>query len=162
MPAAPSIAGLSTYGYPLGLQFGVPPQISDGLFLSAANAGVGNESVGFPEVFNVPTGLLATHNVSANNMAVAGVVSPYNVTQIPNGLGVPGFGEMVIQVRGVARVRVTGTVNAGDVLTTSATSGAAATNNGLTAATVNAALAIALEPSSAADTAGTIRCRLVV
>lgn len=105
------------------------------------------------------TGTLATTTTTANVLTVLGVVSQNNSNPTNCPVGRP----MLVTVRGVARINIgANTPAVGDVLASSTTAAVAVTNNALTAATVNAAIAIALEAGAAKDTNNTIRAKLVI
>lgn len=149
------------FGLPLsGTNIGGAVVMSDdGVFLSLINNSAGVRTYGDVVVVDV-TGLLATTTTTANSLQVIGVVSQYG----GSGAGTFAVGTpMLVQIRGIARVNIgTNTVAVNDILTSFTTAGQAATNNALTAPTVNAGIAVALEANAAKDTNNTIRCKLII
>jgi hypothetical protein len=167
MPHQQAIAGMDNFGYPLGTINGQPWGTGDGLFLnvtSTAGAPIRVAMALMMQTAGGVDGMRVTTPFAVNQIVLMGIVSQYGSTATgpTTGFGVSPGQNFAMQVRGVCRCRVTGAVAAGDILTHSSVNGLLATNNALTAPTVNAAVAVALEPSSAADTDGSIRCKLVV
>jgi hypothetical protein len=156
--------GLATAGTNIGGQI---VMTNDILVIELVNSTAGPLQYGTVVTFSDATGLNGGTSATANALTVAGVISQYGtqpitIAGVPTPAIAPG-GAMLVVVRGVARVNIAaGTVAVGDVLANSATAGVAATNNALTAATVNAAVAIALEASGAKDSFNTVRAKLVV
>jgi hypothetical protein len=156
--------GLALAGTLIGGQIAMTNDI---LTIELTNTTANALQYGTVVTFSDATGLNGGTTATANSLTVAGVIAQYGCNMISIAgtptPAIPPGGNMMVIVRGVARVNIAAnTVAANDVLASSTAAGVAVTNNALTAATVNAAVAIALEASGAKDGFNTVRARVVV
>jgi hypothetical protein len=187
MPSLPGITNpTGAYGLPIGTIGGSTFLTNDGVFIEMQNNAGAVEQYGALMILDTAAaglnGLSVIDSTTAHDKTIFGVVSEYNnlTSTVPSSgghgtVGAPGVANAapcILQIRGVGRVLITGTVAVGAYLEQSATAATAQVITSGTAVTFTTAngtlgdfgtvVGFALEAQTAKDTFNTIRCRLLM